>query len=540
MADTVLKGSVQIELDGSGLEARLIYKPDENGEEWNREKILAVLEKSHITEGIQNSEIDKLLSAPPSKDGEPVTIVGARGEPMEPPEEEKVEWDGWDVPEEMRSSIEKIVRSAGEPVITQVRVEKIKKKQKVEKKAKLSFLPSKEEIVEVVEKKEIKENIEVDPAVEAWGWLTAGGRIARVLPSKPGKVGKDIYGTPIMPEKELAPAVYPGANIEVRGNDLIAKETGIVRRGGNWVEVIPFAPHAWSLHLSKDQVTCLLDFTPGTPEADVPDAADVHAQAVELGADQATLLDEKELQGLLAEICSNGAEVHDYSISRDEDGSVEITVSEDKLKAFLSLKKGRGNGTPLDLKNVGKVLRESGVKGFKPDKVKQDILAFYRGPEQHQEEYLLAEGTPPEEPQPRKLVFNVQFVPDKERDTLKNRIITAGSAAASGITSTRDFPVDMVDGVGFVARHQTFAYLEEVQKPAAGKDVYGKEIAPADVPEQIVNTLKMSRPTREHLSPESRGSLKKPKRNRSFFSEFGRTGTVKPNSESMKRKCTLS
>jgi hypothetical protein len=154
MGESEITGSVQIEIDGSGLEARLIYTPDEGGEAWNREKINSLFERNHITEGIQTEEIDKLLkSAAKKRSGEAVTVVGARGIPVEEAQDEEVEWDELSVPDDLSENVERVLLAAGEPEIIQTRIEKIKKQQKVEKKGKLGFLPGKEEIVTVVEKK---------------------------------------------------------------------------------------------------------------------------------------------------------------------------------------------------------------------------------------------------------------------------------------------------------------------------------------------------------------------------------------------------
>ena len=485
MADTVLQGTLQIEIDGSGLEAELHYTPGDEGEEWNREKIFELLSRHHITEGINSQAIDDLLQKPPKK-AEPVTITAAEGVPVEPAKDEEVEWNDLPIPDDLTEDAERFFPTLGEPKIIQVKIEKVKKQQKVEKKQKLGFLPPKEEVVTVVEKKEIPEKIEVDPAVEDTGWVQEGQKIAVVYAGEPGKPGKDIYGNQLMPEKEPQTAVYPGSGVEKKRGELTAVRTGFFRRGSNWAEAFPFQRHNWNVHLADDQVTCLLDFTPGNENSSLPDAAEIIKAAEELGADLETLVGENDIISLLKEWSQSGKEVKNYSISSDEDSVIGIDVSEDNMKAALTLRKGRGNGKPLHLKDVGAALRSSGVKGFQSNKVKADILEFYRGPEQLLEGYVLAEGTAPEEPETPELEFSIKFIGEKEKEEIK-KLLTAADNAAQGIHSAADFPVDSVQEMAFVVRHQPIAHFTKVKQGKPGKDVYGKEIPSEEPPKPVVS-----------------------------------------------------
>ena len=484
MAETVLTGNLQIEIDGSGLEAKLIFTPDEEGEKWSRENVLELLSRNHISEGIKTKEIDELLEKPPKK-AEPVTIVAAEGTPVVPAKGEEVEWKECPIPDDLKEDAERFFPSLGDPEIVQTRVEKIKKQQKVEKKQKLGFLPAKEEVVTVVEKKEIPEKIEVDPEVEETGWVEEGQKIAVVYAGETGKAGKDIYGNQLLPDNEPQTAVYPGTGVEKKGGELLALERGFFRRGTNWAEVFPFKRHQWNVHLAEDKVTVLLDFIPGNEHSSLPDAAEIVKAAEELGADLETIISGEEILALLKEWLQSGKEVKNYSISSDEDSVIQIDVSEDHMKAVLTLRKGRGNGKPLNLKDVGSALRASGLKGFKPDNVKADILGFYRSTEQSLEEYVLTEGTPPEEPETPELQFSVQFIGEKEKQQIQQQLSTANHAA-QGIHSAADFPVESVEEMAFVVRHQPIAHISKVKQGKAGKDVYGKEIPAAEPPKPVV------------------------------------------------------
>lgn len=487
MSDGIVKGSLQIEIDGSGLEARLLYTPGEEGEDWGRDKIFDLLSRNHITEGVQTREIEDFLKKPPSKQ-EPLTITAARGTPVQPAKDEEVEWKDSPIPENLQEDAEKFLADLGAPEIIQVRIEKIKKQQKVEKKQKLGFLPAKEEIVTVVEKKEIPEKIEVDPSVEATGYAEEGGKLAVVYPGEPGKPGKDIYGNPILPEKEPQVAVYPGKGVEKKKGELLATEKGLFRRGKNWIEVIPFAVHSWNVHLAGDNITCLLDFTPGNKGSSLPEVAEIIEAVKELNVDESTLLPQDDIAALITEWAGSGKEIKDYSISADEDASIRCDVTEDKMKATLFLKKGRGRGKALDLKDVGSLLRTSGIKGFKPDKVKTDVLEFYRSPNQTLEDYVLVEGTPPEAPETPELQFSVRFIDEKEREEIKKQLSPV-NPAEMGIASNSEFSLESVKEMAFVVRHQPIAHFSKAKPGKPGKDVHGSEIPPEEAPKPVVHVF---------------------------------------------------
>ena len=509
MSETELRGTVQIEIDGSGLEARLVYLPDEQGDVWDKEKILNLFSQNRITEGFKGDAIDGFLKNPPKpgEDGR-ITVSAAEGVPPEPPKDEEAEWIELPIPEELEEEAKQVFAEAGEPEIIQNRVEKVQKKKKVEKKQKLGFLPAKEEIVTVTEKRDVPEAVKVDPAVVGTGWVEEGMKIATVYPGRPGKMGKDIYGTPLMPEREPAIAVYPGKGVEKRRNDVVATATGFFRRGADWAEVIPFSAHSWEVDLSTDKATALLDFSPGDSRAALPRGEKIIEAAKGKGADPDTLIEPDEVDRILKKALEKGQEVKGRSISIDEDGEVEISVSEDSMKATLTIKKGRGNGKPLDLKEVGTALRESGVRGFKSDKVKNDILAFYRSTEQVLDSYLLVEGTPPEQPDTPEFVVNIKFLSEKERDALKNRLAGLMSAEM-GITSEDEFPLDNVEEMGYVVRHQPIGHFEKQQKGKNGRNVYGKEVPAADPPNPMVKTFENVLTEGEEYTAEVSGVLEK-------------------------------
>jgi hypothetical protein len=56
------------------------------------------------------------------------------------------------------------------------------------------------------------------------------------------------------------------------------------------------------------------------------------------------------------------------------------------------MRKAVGGGSPLVLKAVAEAIKASKVRGFPAEKVKADILAFFKGPELELVDYVLFEG----------------------------------------------------------------------------------------------------------------------------------------------------
>jgi uncharacterized protein (DUF342 family) len=496
MSDTTITGNLQLDVDESGLEARIVYTPSSDGEQWDVEKLKRLLNEEKITEGVDEktleSTIDDLAKQPEKRgDGEinKQTVLIAEGTPAQDPVPEKVNWLDLPKPEDIKEDIERFLQDVDAPNITKERVKKVKTKKKVQKKQKFPFMQPKEEVEEVTEKQKVQEPVEVDPEVEDYGWAEQGQKLATVAPGRPGKPGKDVYGTPIMPVSETEEAVYPGQGTEKEKSDVVAKESGVVRRGKNWVEVLPFRRHSWDMYLSKDKATCYLTFTPGNEYATPPTPGQLFSKVEELGYPEEHLLSGEELEEMILSAIREQKELSDEIISTDKDASIDLHITDDKTKALLSLEKGRGRGKPLSLKEVGKTIRESGLKGVKIEKVKKDLMEFYRSSRFSMEDYVLAEGSPPEESEDGTVSMNVTFLGEQEREELREQITNTDNTTFPEITSTNDFHILEVEEMAFVIRHQTVAKLEPGKKGKDGKDVFGNTLASRKPKEPQVKLL---------------------------------------------------
>jgi hypothetical protein len=102
-------------------------------------------------------------------------------------------------------------------------------------------------------------------------------------------------------------------------------------------------------------------------------------QAVRLGLPRERLLPEAEIQRLLDQAAANGQPVQRLALIPSADAAVSIQVSPDKLKATLSIRKGKGAGRRLTLQDVSNAIRASGVRTFDVGVVKKDLTDFYAG-----------------------------------------------------------------------------------------------------------------------------------------------------------------
>ena len=487
MEPVTLKGNLTLHVDDSALEARLLFVPQPDGEEWNREKVLTLLAQEGIIYGFTPSSVAahlKALGNPADRSLETREIVIARGDPPELPVKEEYGWEDLPIPGELQEAAKALLKIDEAPVIEILSTEKVKKEKIVKKKSKLPFVPDKEEKVSVFETVETPRRVYLDPEIVATGYIEEGGRLATAYTAKPGKPGKDIYARPTTPQQDAEPPLYLGKNVEKGKGELVAAITGFVRRGKNWVEVVSFEDHDWKLEFSKDNATCFLHFDPGTKDAPIPDAEDVIEDARVQGYSVEALIPKEEIQALLGNAVKTMTPVVHRQICQDRDASVELIISDDKTKASLNVLKGRGRGQALVLKEVSSVIRDAKLKGIQTEKIKDDIISFYRSKEHHLIDYLLAEGALPEATGVAETDCIVTFPSREEMEKLKALAQKAPPENLAGIESLTEFPFEEVAEIGPVLRHQPVAKIIPPKPAAPGTDVFGKalETAPMEDP----------------------------------------------------------
>ena len=467
-----ITGRITIDSDDEGLLAVLKFTPDDGGREWDLKAVNRFITEHKIVHGLDRKKVDDALSELLSSGAEKEFTL-AEGDPPEKAVPEERSWSEISVPDEHREDVERVLRNAPPPEIFTTEIEKVKKEKLVKKKGLLSFGKEKEEKVVETVKVEKKRKVDIIPDVIEAGWVEAGAVVAEISPGRPGKTGKDVFGK-IIPAPSADDEFWAGRGIEKKGGKLTAGEGGILRRGWNWVEVLPFRHHDWSLDLSRDKNTCLLTFNPGGAGSTPPDPDEILKRAGMLGCPEETLFSRERIKEIIDTAISAGKALEGVIISTDDDASFEIKVSEDRLRAEMVMHKGRGEGRPLVLKQAGAAIKSSGLKGLDLKKIQEIILEFYRGPETDTV-FTLAEGEAPQHGELGEISWDLEFLPEKRCDEITKRSALLDDMYLKGIDSAANYPPAEASALAFVKAGQQIAALP-VDSGKNGKDVFGEVV----------------------------------------------------------------
>jgi uncharacterized protein (DUF342 family) len=470
MAQLTAKGDLALEIDEDELEASLTFTPSKEGAEWTAAKILRVLMDARIG-GFNQKQAEELVQKFGRAKGKAKEIV-ATGVPPEMPQREMPAWADIPMPPELAALASSTAAEAPPPILYKVKFETIKIEKTVKKPAFLPFLRPKFEKVQVTERREKREQVFPDTTVQRTGWARRGECIGTLSQAKPGKAGKNLYGKPLQPPSDDG-AFFTGPGVLRNKNELMAEWDGVTRIGDRWVDIVPFSRHVWSIEVSPNGATYFLNYTPGDNRIPGPGSADILARARELGAVEDGLVGPEELASALGQAVSRKEALLRWSISKDRDAKVEVKVSPDGIKATLSIWKGRGRGRPLDLSAVSAALKDSRVRGLKPEELKRDVLAFYKGKKPELIDYPLAEGRAPGRGKNRTFALSVPLLPEEKAEELRMRFADQ-TGIAKALPSLADFPIAEAAKIAKVQLGQTIGELPPSGVGQDGVDVFGK------------------------------------------------------------------
>ncbi len=476
------KGRLKITVDNSHLKAALVFTADPHGEVWNTPKIKNLLEEKGIVEGIQEEAIEAAVGQFEDAGEEPIKVVVAEGTPAVPPGPPEYSWKLQPIPEELQEDARWILEKAGTPRITVKKTERVQVEKKVQKKSKLPFGKPKEEIVKKWENREKEAPVTVDPEVVESGWTDENQVLAEIGEASEGKMGRSVYGKPISVNEASAKGVYAGRGVKETKEALLATQSGVVRRGENWVEVIPFQHHKWELTVSKDQATCLLHFSPGKKDARAPKAEAILEAAKEKGFTDEDLVPAAKIAQAISVSIQRQKPFKDVPITKDRDAWFKVEASSDHLKGLLNAEKGSGRGKPLVLKEIGAAIKKSGFKNMDFDKIKADLVSFYRSRDLELKDYVLAEGQAPTRGSDRSLQFTCSFIKDEElhkrqQDALLDRPQDGNEGDGESeepIPSLTDYPLPAVSRMAYVKAGNIVGEITSTDSGEEGVDVYGK------------------------------------------------------------------
>jgi hypothetical protein len=499
MSDTqerYVRGTAELTVDAGGLEATLRFRKHDDGEDYTGSDLVSLLQRKGITNGFEPDQAEQWIAKIDQSPESSVEVPVARGTEPEAPQAEQAQFDDKPIPEELRERAETIVANAPDPEITVEKTQTVEREKIVEKRSKLPFVKPKRERVTVQEKQRVPERVYIDPTVEWTGFAKAGDRIAELTPRQPGVAGQNVYGNAVQPKRLADPHFYAGPGVERHKSELFAARTGFIRRGVNWADIVPFEQHEWTVTLSKDKATCLLDFRPGSAEAHLPRASEVRERATELGYEADLLIPDEEIEQLLTEAARDGRSLEQVPITHSRDASFDIFVTEDRLRAVLNVSKGSGRGAPLRLKELGRAIKQSGLRGMDLKQIQHDIMSFYHSTQQHLTGYVLAEGKAPTEGHPKEIEWSARFLSDEEAAELGDER-----------PEEEGFPGHAVTGVARVSQDQRVALLAPGTAGEPGVDVYGSSIAPGEPAEPCLELVSGLRQEKNFIIAEQTGIL---------------------------------
>ncbi len=479
-----ITGTLEVRIDSDGMEAKLVFTSDPEGTEYDVHGIIAFLENQRVKEGYNTASIDSLMPCfMKSQTGESVIETVARGTAPGNPVQEVFTWEECPIPSELKADAEYFFKKAPAPEFFNIRIDKIQKT-KIVKEKKNPFLPAREKEVAYSIDKTVREPIGVNPTVKETGWADKGSVLASITPGVQGDDGIDVYGRPVLavkPESDLV----TGPLVERSEEVLVAAESGFIRRGDNWVELLTFKAHTWDFALSRDQNTVLLSFEPGEKSAAPPNPDLLIQGALALGVAEDSLIHSYELGTILHNSIESGKGISQIPVSTDLDGSFEITVSEDKLNAVLNMTKSRGRGEPLVLKEFGSALKEKKFKDIDYKKIQEDVLEYYRSKESVLTGYLLSEGEAPAPPGERKVDYTLNYMDEGDVESVKRTAASIlsgenGERNFEGIESLENNPIDTVDKMAMVTSGMIIAEISQ-ESGTPGKDVFGNKIEFSEV-----------------------------------------------------------
>ncbi|HON89257.1 MAG TPA: FapA family protein [Spirochaetales bacterium] len=472
MGDFSIKGKITIYFDTLYVEAKLIFVPDPSGETYNAESLNSILTAAGLR--ANQAQLEKIIVNFSRAKGQTSELI-AKGEMPIEWQPETVVWEQLPEKPDFEKFKLEVLKNSAPPVFYKTIIEQVPISKKTTDSAMFGLI-KKEKTETVIEKKEKRIQLHVkDPQMLKAVWIKQGTVAGTLYPAKPGKNGKDVFGKVIKIEPPENLNFLLGEGLKVEKNQIITQIDGFLRIGKQWADIIPFADHSWSLKKAADGISILLDFFPGYRLLPVPSVSQILDEAVTLGAARDQLIQQENLEAEITRSIKTSKSLLDFNLSLNRDAVIAITISDDKLKATLKLVKGQGNGKPLVLNEVAKAISEKKFVGINFEKLKTDLLQFYKSNQIELSDYVLCEGETPVPGKNRELLYHIVFAPDDQKESILQAVKNEPGLPRF-VKSLDDFPLEDCQKLAFVKKNQLIARFSPPSAGKAGKDVFGKEI----------------------------------------------------------------
>ncbi|MDC7231616.1 MAG: FapA family protein [Spirochaetales bacterium] len=474
------RGSLKVEIDKDGLSAKIHFTPRDSADPYTLDSLKDLLAAEGVVHGIDQEKLEEAAREFAESMEPYLSDVVASGEPARPGSGETYNFSEFKYPSNLQKVADKILSMNKAPLIYDTIRVTVTRDKRVKDKG--LFKSGKEKIVSVEEEEDKKIRVDVSPAVKEVGFFKKGDVVCTVVTGtgEPSD-GKDIKGNVLKAPTAIEGTFYPGRNIKREKTEFIAEEDGFVRKGENWLDLIPFKNHSWSLRVSDNKMDCYIDIVAGHKSAPPPDMGDVMQAVRKLSLPEESLLDENHIRKLILSGCrSEGAQ--SFCLTRDRDGSFEIEINSLKTEANLHLYKGSGSGRALNLKQAWARVVELKIAGFEAERVKKEILDFNNSQEK-EVTIFLARGEDPRRGDDREIVLETEYLPDEEVETIKGRL----RGKQQSLSSFKDFPAEGIEKMALVTRGSKLFHIGQQKGGKDGKDIFGNVIKGIEGNDPILN-----------------------------------------------------
>jgi uncharacterized protein (DUF342 family) len=477
----IAMGSAAVVIDPQETLAKLVFTPDTEGVGWDADAVVKLARENGLNPVPQAAAIDPFIHKA-ARTKAPMEMILLEGVAPEPAAAESVVWETLAVPGDLAPFKDEALAKAGPPKLFRTRIEKVKRSALVKKPGKFPFMSAREDVVEVWDKKEIKEPVAVDPEVREILYCSGDRRLGVLGAAKPGKPGKNVFGKPIPPPVLEDSAFYPGKGIIREKNELRSQYGGFVRIGANWADIAALAKPSWEIHTGTDGVTLFFSFRPGDSRFPVPKGADLIAEAKK--DSPMDFIPPEEIDRAVERSMKTREPVLALPLFKTRKAEARVNISPDLLRAELFLRKGVAGAPPLERKAISQAIRDSGVKGFNAEEVKAAVKSFIEGSGAALA-YVLAEGKAASRGTDRNVELLAKPVGAEEKAVLLKRL---ESRNAEG------FPCSEADMICVVEKDERTALVTPGGSGEEGLDVYGRVMPglPGNDPElKIFRGLRM-------------------------------------------------
>ena len=262
------RGNLRLEIDERWLSAKIHFTPiTRSDDNHNLDSLRELLASAGIVFGIDEEKLEEAAKEF-SEAMEPyLSDVVAQGVPPQAGTGKTFDFSVFKYPENLEKVALKVRSMKKAPVIYKTMKVKVQQDKRV--KSKGLFKGGKERIITVEEEREKKVRVDVSPQLQDIGFFRKGEVVCRISSSSSGEetVGKDLKGNDLQPPEVIDGEFWTGRNIQTEKNEMIADETGFARKGKNWVDIIPFEDHSWSVRLSENKADCFIDIVAGNRSA---------------------------------------------------------------------------------------------------------------------------------------------------------------------------------------------------------------------------------------------------------------------------------